>query len=69
MTVAAPAPVAGDSSAKPASAKDEPSNGLSSDEARRRLEKFGPNATPDTSARAPVRGGSTIVLMKGEDHA
>ena len=47
MTVAAPSPVAGASSAKPAiAAKDEPSNGLSGDEARR-LEKFGPNAMPE----------------------
>ena len=30
--------------------------GLTSDEARRRLEKFGPNAMPDTSA-APVAHG------------
>jgi len=40
-------------SALPASSKDtvhvEPSSGLTSDEARRRLEKFGPNAMPDTA--------------------
>ena len=55
MTVAASSPGAGASGAQPAAAaKDEPSNGLSSDEARRRLEKFGPNAMPDTSAH-PLR--------------
>jgi H+-transporting ATPase len=32
----------------------DPQNGLTSDEARRRLEKFGPNAMPDTSAH-PLR--------------
>jgi len=37
-----------------AAAKDELPNGLTSDEARRQLEKFGPNATPDTSAQ-PLR--------------
>src|ERR1700679_3381549 len=31
-----------------------PSGGLTADEARRRLEKFGPNAVPDTSER-PLR--------------
>jgi len=39
----------------PASLKDStPSTGLTSDEARRRLEKFGPNAVPDT-AMHPLR--------------
>jgi H+-transporting ATPase len=39
----------------PASAADvSPQNGLTSDEARRRLEKFGPNAMPDTSMH-PMR--------------
>ena len=33
----------------PAAAKDELPNGLTSDEAGRRLKKFGPNAMPDTS--------------------
>jgi len=32
-----------------AAAKDDPKIGLTSDEVRRRQEKFGPNATPDTS--------------------
>jgi len=54
MTVPAPSPVIGDPSAKPAVAKDEPLKGLSSDEARRRLDKFGPNAMPDASAH-PLR--------------
>jgi H+-transporting ATPase len=31
-----------------------PQNGLTSDEARRRLEKFGPNAMPDTALH-PLR--------------
>ena len=36
--------------AKPAvAAKDDPPTGLASDEARRRLDKFGPNAMPDTN--------------------
>ena len=39
----------------PASAKDVPlPTGLTSDEARRRLEQFGPNAVPDTSLH-PLR--------------
>jgi len=38
----------------PAAAKDEPSGGLTTDEARRRLEKVGPNATADTGVR-PLR--------------
>jgi H+-transporting ATPase len=37
-----------------AAAKDDPPSGLTSDEARRRLEKFGPNAMPDTSVH-PLR--------------
>src|SRR5271169_4858978 len=37
-----------------AAAKDELPNGLTNDEARRQLEKFGPNATLDTSAQ-PLR--------------
>jgi H+-transporting ATPase len=37
-----------------AAAKDEQAGGLTSDEARRRLEKFGPNAMPDTGAH-PLR--------------
>jgi H+-transporting ATPase len=35
-------------------AKNDPSSGLTSDEARRRLEKYGPNAMPDTSLH-PLR--------------
>jgi H+-transporting ATPase len=43
----------------PSSAKDVPlSTGLTSDEARRRLEKFGPNAIPDT-APGPLRRALT----------
>src|SRR5580658_10145292 len=46
----APPPVASALLAKPASpAAAGPQNGLTTDEARRRLEKFGPNAMPDTS--------------------
>src|SRR5277367_3726289 len=37
-----------------AAAKDDLQSGLTSDEARRRLEKFGPNAMPDTSVH-PLR--------------
>ena len=37
-----------------ATAKDDPPSGLTSDEARLRLQKFGPNAMPDTSAH-PLR--------------
>jgi H+-transporting ATPase len=37
-----------------AAAKDDPPSGLTSDEARRRLEKFGPNTMPDTSVH-PLR--------------
>src|SRR5208282_1141218 len=37
-----------------AAAKDDLPSGLKSDEARRRLETFGPNATPDTTAQ-PLR--------------
>ena len=37
-----------------AAAKDGLQNGLTSDEARRRLEKFGPNAMPDTALH-PLR--------------
>ena len=49
-TVVAPAP-----SSQPAKpAQDIPSKGLTSDEARARLEKDGPNAMPDTSAH-PLR--------------
>src|SRR5579864_4922566 len=35
-------------------AKDDPPTGLTSDEARRRLQQFGPNAMPDMSAH-PLR--------------
>src|SRR6185437_5893066 len=38
----------------PAVAKDDLPSGLTSDEARRRVEKFGPNAMPDTSVH-PLR--------------
>ncbi len=37
-----------------AAATDDPQNGLTSDEACRRLEKFGPNAMPDTALH-PLR--------------
>jgi len=37
-----------------AAAKDDPPSGLTSDEARRRLDKFGPNAMPDTALH-PLR--------------
>src|ERR1700683_1023107 len=40
--------------AKPAAAKDDQPSGLTSDEARSRLAKFGPNAMPDTSLH-PLR--------------
>lgn len=47
-----------DAKSKPAKstapAKDGLQNGLTSDEARRRLEKFGPNAMPDTALH-PLR--------------
>ena len=53
--MASPLSALGASSAKPAIVADTgPQNGLASDEARQRLEKFGPNAMPDTSMH-PLR--------------
>ena len=50
MVTTAPPPEIRSRLAKPAAAaKDGLQNGLTSDEARRRLEKFGPNAMPDTA--------------------
>ena len=47
---------------KSASAADvSPQSGLTSDEARRRLEKFGPNAMPDTSAASVAHGAREIL--------
>src|SRR5476649_2319568 len=55
MVTIVPPPSAKALPAKPAAAKtDALPNGLASDDARRRLEKFGPNAMPDTSAH-PLR--------------
>ncbi len=55
MDTISPSPVATPSNAKSTvAAKDELSGGLASDEARHRLEKFGPNAMPDTSVH-PLR--------------
>jgi H+-transporting ATPase len=55
MVTTAPPPEIRSRLAKPAAAaKDGLQNGLTSDEARRRLEKFGPNATPDTALH-PLR--------------
>ncbi len=55
MTVTAPPPSASALGAKSANAdKADPPTGLTGDEARRRLEKFGPNAMPDTNAH-PLR--------------
>src|ERR1700690_4057521 len=50
MPVAATPPI----SVEPAQAggKENPSRGLTSDEARARLAKYGPNAMPDTAVRA-----------------
>jgi len=42
------------SAAKPAAVTDNPPKGLTSEEARRRLTKFGPNAMPDTAVH-PLR--------------
>ena len=42
-------------------AKDDLPSGLTSDEARRRLEKFGPNAMPDTSAASVAHGAGEIL--------
>ena len=47
-----------------AAAGDDLPNGLTSDEARRRLEKFGPNAMPDTSAH-PLRMALEKILGAG----
>ncbi len=44
--------------------KNDLPNGLTSDEARRRLENFGPNAMPDTS-RASVAHGAREILGAG----
>ena len=56
-TVVAPA-----SSSQPAKpVQDLPSKGLTSDEARARLEKDGPNAMPDTSAH-PLRNALGQIL-------
>ena len=51
-------PHPGDAANPPqASVKDATlSTGLTSDEARRRLEKFGPNAVPDTARCIPYAG-------------
>jgi H+-transporting ATPase len=55
MAKIAPPPSASALPAKSAvAAKDDLRSGLTSDEARRRLETFGPNATPDTTAQ-PLR--------------
>jgi H+-transporting ATPase len=55
MTMTAGPPAISTSPAKSASAVNAgPKSGLTSDEARRRLEKFGPNAMPDTSVH-PLR--------------
>jgi len=55
MVTTAPPPSANALLSKSAAvAKDDLPSGLTSDEARRRLEKFGPNAMPDTSAH-PLR--------------
>jgi H+-transporting ATPase len=55
MSTTAPPPSASPLPAKPAApTKDDLPSGLTSDEARRALEKFGPNAMPDTSAH-PLR--------------
>src|SRR5271169_2541732 len=55
MITTAPPPSASALLAKsPAAAKADSPGGLTSDEARRRLEKFGPNAMPDTSMH-PLR--------------
>jgi len=55
MPTTAVLPQANVSPAQPAApAKDESPNGLTGDEARVRLEKFGPNAMPDTSVH-PLR--------------
>jgi H+-transporting ATPase len=51
MTITIPQPSASALSKKSAAA---PPSGLTSDEATRRLEKFGPNAMPDTSVH-PLR--------------
>jgi H+-transporting ATPase len=53
--VPAPRPAESTSPARSASGADvSPSNGLTSEEARRRLKKFGPNAMPDTTVH-PLR--------------
>jgi H+-transporting ATPase len=55
MVTVAPPPLASALLAKPAAApKDDLRGGLTSDEARGRLAKFGPNAMPDTSLH-PLR--------------
>jgi H+-transporting ATPase len=55
MSIGLSADSAASPSPKPAAVvNDDPSSGLTGDEARRRLEKFGPNAMPDTSLH-PLR--------------
>ena len=55
MVTTAPQPIGNTSLAKSAAtATDDWPDGLSSDEARRRREKFGPNAMPDTALH-PLR--------------
>jgi H+-transporting ATPase len=55
MAITAPPPSAGAVLTKSATAaKDDPPGGLTSDEVRRRFDKFGPNAMPDTSLH-PLR--------------
>jgi H+-transporting ATPase len=54
VTTASPPDTKPRVTASTAGAKDELPSGLTADEARRRLEKFGPNAMPDTSLH-PLR--------------
>ena len=55
MTTTVPAPAGVPLPAKPeAAAKTDQTSGLTSEEARRRLEKVGPNAMPDTALH-PLR--------------
>jgi H+-transporting ATPase len=54
VTIAPPSDARTPLAGSPASTSDDPQDGLTSDEARRRLEKFGPNAMPDTALH-PLR--------------
>jgi hypothetical protein len=49
-----------------AAATDDLLSGLASDEARHRLEKFGPNAMPDTSAH-PLRRARVVAWIAAGD--